>query len=87
MKKDIYVCYFLPAYVQTLEFCAFEEASPLENGESEIKLLEEAPPLRRRLIITLSNCHYTVEKIMPRLIETLDKHGYQETSKVSNRPP
>lgn len=51
--------------------------------DSATKLLDEVPPLRRRLIIALSNCHYSLEKVMPRLVETLDKHGYHETNKVS----
>ena len=74
--------------MQTLEKCAFEEPVVGDSSSDPLldsKLVEDVPPLRRRLIITLSNCHYSLEKIMPRLVETLDKHGYHETNKVCLR--
>ncbi|XP_067945613.1 exocyst complex component 2-like [Watersipora subatra] len=76
------------AYVQALEKCAFEDPASMDPQpndsilDTSSKLLDEAPPVRRRLIITLSNCHYSLAKIMPRLVETLDKHGYHGTNKV-----
>lgn len=69
-----------------MEKCAVEEPSATDTVSSDTlfdsctKMVEDVPPLRRRLIITLSNCHYSLTKIMPRLVETLDKHGYHETN-------
>ena len=87
------------AYIRTLEKCAFEAdtedcsdrtADSEEILDSAVTLSTggsggggELPTLRQRLIITLSNCHYSLAKVMPRLVETLDKHGYHETNKVS----
>lgn len=42
---------------------------------------EGIPPLDKRLIIMLSNCSHTYQRVIPRLIENLDKHGYLEMDK------
>lgn len=39
-------------------------------------------PLDKRLIIMLSNCDHTMERVVPRLVENLNKHGYVEMHKA-----
>ncbi|KAK2166794.1 hypothetical protein LSH36_35g06011 [Paralvinella palmiformis] len=43
---------------------------------------DATPSLDRRLVIMMGNCSQTVDNILPRLIETLSKHGYPETGKI-----
>ncbi|XP_064641021.1 exocyst complex component 2-like isoform X2 [Lineus longissimus] len=43
---------------------------------------DSIPPLDRRLIIMLSNTNNTIERVIPRLIENFEKHGYPETNKA-----
>ena len=33
-------------------------------------------------MVMLSNCKHTQEQILPRLIESLDRHGYPETQEI-----
>ncbi|XP_064599052.1 exocyst complex component 2-like [Liolophura sinensis] len=40
------------------------------------------PPLDRRLIVMLSNCNYTIERVIPRLVENLDRHGYVQMTQT-----
>jgi exocyst complex component 2 len=43
---------------------------------------EGVPTLDKRLIIVLNNCTLTVEHILPRLIDSFDKHGYPEVGRI-----
>lgn len=36
----------------------------------------------KRLIIILSNCNHTMVRVIPRLVENLNKHGYVEMEKA-----
>ncbi|XP_048254965.1 exocyst complex component 2-like [Haliotis rufescens] len=41
------------------------------------------PSLDKRLVIMLSNCIHTCERVIPRITENLNKHGYVEMEKAS----
>uniref|UniRef100_K1QJP7 Exocyst complex component 2 n=1 Tax=Magallana gigas TaxID=29159 RepID=K1QJP7_MAGGI len=43
---------------------------------------EGVPPFDKRLIIILSNCNHTMVRVIPRLVENLNKHGYVEMEKA-----
>ena len=36
----------------------------------------------KRLIIILSNCNHTMVRVIPRLVENLNKHGYVEMERA-----
>ncbi|CAH1778733.1 unnamed protein product, partial [Owenia fusiformis] len=43
---------------------------------------DPVPNKDKRLIIVLSNCSHTINVMIPRLVENLEKHGYPETETV-----
>lgn len=44
---------------------------------------EHLPSLDKRLIIMLSDCHHTLEAVIPRIIDNLNRHGYVEMNKAA----
>lgn len=44
---------------------------------------EHLPSLDKRLIIMLSDCNHTLEVVIPRIIDNLNKHGYVEMHKAA----
>lgn len=56
---------------------------PQRSSDINPEIFEEnVPPKDKRLIIMLSNCNHTVERVIPRLVENLNKHGYVEMNKT-----
>ncbi|KAK3086910.1 hypothetical protein FSP39_025328 [Pinctada imbricata] len=43
---------------------------------------DKVPVTDKRLIIMLSNCNHTMVRVIPRLVENLNKHGYVEMNKA-----
>lgn len=84
----------LQAFTPCLECLAFTPALAAGNqssgttdskkrfSTSSVDLEENAIQLDKRLIIMLSNCSHTMERVIPRLIENLNKHGYVEMNKA-----
>lgn len=83
----------LTAFAPCLEFLAFTPvmmAPPTSNtsdskkrfSTSSLELEENSLQFDKRLIIMLSNCSYTLERVIPRLVEDLNKHGYVEMNKA-----
>ncbi|XP_041376144.1 exocyst complex component 2-like isoform X2 [Gigantopelta aegis] len=61
-----------------------ESSHKIFGRSSEEELFEDPiPSLDKRLVIMLSNCSHTIEKVIPRMIENLNKHGYVEMQKSS----
>ncbi|XP_048748841.2 exocyst complex component 2-like isoform X2 [Ostrea edulis] len=54
--------------------------SPEETSSPAVD--DRIPPLDKRLIIMLSNCNHTMVRVIPRLVENLNKHGYVEMEKA-----
>ncbi|XP_076469821.1 exocyst complex component 2-like [Babylonia areolata] len=44
---------------------------------------EHLPSLDKRLIIMLSDCNHTLEVVIPRIIDNLNRHGYVEMHKAA----
>lgn len=80
----------LQAFVPCLEQLAMTPTSPetpttsvSDDKGDELHTTEEVAPNKcKKLIIMLSNCHHTKVHILPRLVENLTKHGYEEMKKV-----
>ncbi|CAH1269792.1 Hypp4243 [Branchiostoma lanceolatum] len=82
----------LSAFSDTMDQLAFRteteaEATPTSqqpsSGHDELTSpSEHIPPLERRLVTVLSNCSHTREKVLPKLIDLLEKNGYPEVQKV-----
>ncbi|XP_078337720.1 exocyst complex component 2-like isoform X2 [Crassostrea virginica] len=45
-------------------------------------LEDQVPSFDKRLIIILSNCNHTMVRVIPRLVENLNKHGYVEMERA-----
>lgn len=54
-----------------------ERESELDDDEDHL------PSLDKRLIIMLSDCHHTLEVVIPRIIDNLNRHGYVEMNKAA----
>ena len=50
----------------------------------QVKILVILFKQDKRLIVMMSNCNHTREQIIPRLVESLEKHGYPETPKIQS---
>lgn len=82
----------LTAFAPCLEDLAFSDTavnapdirSADNNGHSSpgTSTDDSLPSLDKKLIIMLSNCNHTKSRLLPRLVENLDKHGYLEMNKV-----
>lgn len=88
----------LQAFAQCLEQLAFSpplRTHTLDNRsnrypktllEQQTELDDEEdllPSLDKRLIIMLSDCHHTVDNVIPRIIDNLNRHGYVEMNKAA----
>lgn len=83
----------LQAFVPCLDCLAFTpvmaggsssitDDSKKRFSTSSMDFEEHSLQFDKRLIIMLSNCSHTMERIIPRLIENLNKHGYVEMNKA-----
>lgn len=56
---------------------------PNRSSDPNVDVSEEGIlPLDKRLIIMLSNCNHTMERVLPRLVENLNKLGYVEMNRA-----
>ncbi|XP_076112322.1 exocyst complex component 2-like isoform X2 [Mytilus galloprovincialis] len=83
----------LQAFVPCLDCLAFTpvmaggssntaDDSKKRFSTSSMDFEEHSLQFDKRLIIMLSNCSHTMERIIPRLVENLNKHGYVEMNKA-----
>lgn len=67
--------------LQKLAFMQHHICTDSNKSDPQSDLDDAIPPLDKCLIIMLSNCNHTCQRVIPRLIENLDKHGYVEMDK------
>ncbi|XP_062584867.1 exocyst complex component 2-like isoform X2 [Saccostrea cucullata] len=72
---------FDPPEISNKKFKGGKKVISPEDTTAPI-LEDRIPPLDKRLIIMLSNCNHTLVRVIPRLVENLNKHGYVEMEKA-----
>lgn len=74
----------LQAFSCTLETLAFQPESPTRMVENSTDLAAGNLDQEKKFMMVLSNCNYTVQIVLPRLEESLQKHAYPYNSQVSS---
>ncbi|XP_029647749.1 exocyst complex component 2-like isoform X1 [Octopus sinensis] len=71
----------LQAFSVCLHKLAFQQPQSIGDTNKSDSLQDDLPPFDKRLIIMLSNCNHVCNRVIPRLVENLEKHGYVEMDK------